>query len=121
MSNHSHCWQNYNVPMDCSVGFLEGCVDVNGAGMGWSLEQILKSARTHQASDVHLIRDVAPVVRTGGEIRPLAGQPLAPDDLQSLFDSLLNDAQKKLFEKEWHACFSRHLDGIGRFRVSVYL
>jgi twitching motility protein PilT len=89
--------------------------------MSWTLEQILKSAHAHHASDVHLVRGIAPVLRTSGDIRPLSGQPLEPDDLQSLFDSLLNDAQKKLFENDWHVCFSRHVAGIGRFRVSAYL
>ena len=42
------------------------------------------------------------------------------EDLQSLFDTLLNDKQKQLFDSEWQACFSRHLPGIGRFRISVY-
>lgn len=89
--------------------------------MTWTLERILKGARAHHASDVHLVRGVAPALRINGEIRPIEGPPLEAADLQSLFEITLNAAQKTQFEKEWQACFSRHYPGIGRFRVAVYL
>lgn len=89
--------------------------------MTWTLERILKGARAHQASDVHLVRGVAPVFRINGEIRPIEGPPTEAEDLQSIYESALNDAQKQTFEKEWQACFSRHIPNVGRFRVSVYL
>ena len=88
--------------------------------MSRTLEQILKSARAHQASDVHLVRGLAPALRLGGEIRNIEGAPFTQEELQALYDSMLNSEQKKLFEKEWQLCFSRHYEGIGRFRVSVY-
>jgi twitching motility protein PilT len=87
----------------------------------WTLEKILKAARAHRASDVHLVRGIAPALRINGEIRPVEGPPMEPEDLQGLYDSVLNDKQKELFESEWQTCFSRHIPGIGRFRISVYL
>lgn len=87
----------------------------------WTLERILKGARTHHASDVHLVRGIAPALRVNGEIRPIEGPALDAEDLQALFDSLLNDKLKQQFEDEWQACFSRHMPGVGRFRISVYL
>src|SRR5215211_4977294 len=89
--------------------------------MAWTLEKVLKGARSRFASDVHLVRGIAPALRINGEIRTLEGAPLEADDLQQLFDSVLNPAQKELFDREWQICFSRHFEGIGRFRVSVYL
>ena len=88
--------------------------------MGWTLEKILKGARSHYASDVHLVRSIAPALRINGEIRPLEGPPIQVEDLQQLYDTTLNSAQKELFDREWQVCFSRHFEGIGRFRVSVY-
>jgi twitching motility protein PilT len=88
--------------------------------MGWTFEKILKGARGHHASDVHLVRGISPAFRINGEIRPIDGAPLVAEDLQLLFDSILNESQKQLFEKEWQVCFSRHFPNIGRFRVSVY-
>src|SRR5436305_716149 len=88
--------------------------------MSWTLERILKGARAHHASDVHLVRGVAPAFRVNGEIRPIDGPPIEAEDLQKLFETVLNRAQKELFEKDWQVCFSRHFPGIGRFRVSIY-
>ena len=88
--------------------------------MHWTLGKILKGARSHHASDVHLIRGLAPVLRVGGDIRNIEGPPFTQEDLRALYDSMLNSEQKELFEKEWQLCFSRHYEGIGRFRVSVY-
>src|SRR5262245_31202163 len=89
--------------------------------MSWTFERILKGARAHHASDVHLVRGIAPALRINGEIRPIEGPPLEVEDLKALFDSALNDAQKQFYQKEWQVCFSRHFPGVGRFRVSVYL
>jgi twitching motility protein PilT len=91
-----------------------------GARVAWTLERILKGARSHHASDVHLVRGIAPALRINGEIRPIEGPPMEVEDLQSLYESVLSDKQKQLFEAEWQACFSRHVPGIGRFRISVY-
>ncbi|MEX2309347.1 MAG: PilT/PilU family type 4a pilus ATPase [Pirellulales bacterium] len=89
--------------------------------MAWTLEKILKGARAHQASDVHLVRGIAPALRINGEIRPIEGPPLQTEELQQLHDGILNARQKEIFERDWQVCFSRHYEGIGRFRVSVYL
>jgi twitching motility protein PilT len=89
--------------------------------MAWTLEKILKGARAHHASDVHLVRGIAPALRINGEIRPIDGPPIQVEELQRLHESVLNPGQKEIFERDWQVCFSRHFEGIGRFRVSVYL
>jgi twitching motility protein PilT len=89
--------------------------------MGWGLEKILKGARGHSASDVHLVRGLAPVLRINGELRPLEGPPLEKKDLDGLFDAVVNDQQRETFQQEWQLCFSRYFEGIGRFRVTIYL
>ena len=40
--------------------------------MAWTLEWILKGARSHHASDVHLVRGLAPAVRINGQPARLA-------------------------------------------------
>ena len=89
--------------------------------MTWTIEGILKGARQHHASDVHLVRGIAPALRINGEIRLLSGEPLTEPQLQALFDSLVNDRQRRQFEEEWQLCFSKNWEGIGRCRISVYL
>jgi twitching motility protein PilT len=88
--------------------------------MTWTLEKILRGARKFGASDVHLVRGVAPVVRVHGEIQVVQGEPLDEPTLRQLVDETLPAKQRELLEREWEVCFSRHWDGIGRFRTSVY-
>lgn len=89
--------------------------------MTWTFERIMKGARTHSASDVHLVRGVAPIYRVNGEIRPIEGAPLESETLHSFVKVLLNDDQQNEFARKWQACFSRYIDGVGRIRVSVYM
>ncbi len=88
--------------------------------MAWTLENVLTGARKHGASDVHLVRGIAPALRINGEIRAIEGAPLSKEDLEGILDASLNATQKEAFEREWQLCYSRHFESIGRFRVSVY-
>ncbi len=88
--------------------------------MAWTFDKIFKGARKHNASDIHLVRGVAPVLRINGDIRPIEGEPLDEANLLTLFDEIVTDKHRETFDKEWQLCFSRHWPGVGRFRVSVY-
>jgi twitching motility protein PilT len=89
--------------------------------MFWTLDKILKSARKYGASDAHLIRGIAPAYRVNGEIRLAEGEALDEAALRAMIDGLLNEKQREIFAREWQLCFSRHWEGVGRFRASLYL
>jgi twitching motility protein PilT len=84
------------------------------------LDKILKRARKLSASDIHLVRGVAPALRVSGEIRLLDGEPLEEDTLRGMLDELLTDKQREVLDQQWQLCFSRHWPGVGRFRASIY-
>lgn len=88
--------------------------------MMWTLDKILKGARRLNASDVHLVRGVAPLVRITGEIRPLEGAPLDEPTLQTMVDGLIVPKQKEILDQQWQLCFSRFWEEIGRCRISIY-
>jgi twitching motility protein PilT len=88
--------------------------------MVWTFERILKGARKHSASDIHLVRGLAPALRLNGDIRVLEGEPLDEHDLRGLLDSILNEQQRKILEEKWQLCFSRLWPELGRYRASVY-
>ncbi len=88
--------------------------------MFWSFDKILKEARRHSATDIHLIRGLAPALRVKGEIYSLKGAPLEQVNLEAMLNALLTDKQRQILETEWHLCFSRHWPEVGRFRASVY-
>lgn len=88
--------------------------------MAWNLDQIMRASRKHFASDIHLIRGIAPALRVGGDIRLVEGEPLDEETLRSMVNSLLTPRQHEVFEKEWQVCISRHWPEVGRFRASIY-
>jgi twitching motility protein PilT len=88
--------------------------------MAWTLGKILEGARSRKASDIHLIRGIAPVLRVNGEIHISQGKPLDEPTLHELLDKLLLPKQREILDERWQLCFSRHWEGVGRFRASVY-
>jgi twitching motility protein PilT len=88
--------------------------------MSWNLDKIIRSARKLMASDIHLVRGVAPALRITGEIRLLEGEPLEEEMLRGLVDTLLTEKQRQVLDEHRQLCFSRNWPGVGRFRASVY-
>ncbi len=88
--------------------------------MGWTLGKILEGARARGASDIHLIRGVPPVLRINGEIHVSQGKPLDEAALTDLIDKMLLPRQRELLQERLQLSFSRHEEGVGRFRASVY-
>ena len=85
--------------------------------MGWTLEKILRGARKLGASDIHLVRGVAPVARIHGEIQFIHGEPLDEETLRRLLEEIVPPKQRAIFEEQWKLCFSRHFEGVGRCRT----
>ncbi|HET6247474.1 MAG TPA: PilT/PilU family type 4a pilus ATPase [Tepidisphaeraceae bacterium] len=88
--------------------------------MAASLDQILRASREQFASDIHLVRGIAPAFRVNGDIRIAKGEALDEPQLRALVDQLLTEKQQKTFADELQLCFSRHWPGLGRFRASLY-
>jgi twitching motility protein PilT len=84
------------------------------------IQRILAAARRENASDIHIVAGLPPLFRIGGEIVLTDMPPLDREDTKRLSYSLLNEEQKKVFERDWKLCCSIFDDNLGRFRVSVY-
>lgn len=84
------------------------------------MARILRLARRSHASDVHIVAGLPPTFRVNGEIILANAAPLSREDTQRLVFGMLNDEQRKTFEREWELCCSVCDDDYGRWRVSVY-
>jgi twitching motility protein PilT len=84
------------------------------------IQRILSAARRENASDVHIVAGLPPLFRIAGEIVLADMPPLAREDTKRLCYGLLNEEQKKVFERDWQLCCSVYDEKLGRFRVSVY-
>jgi len=84
------------------------------------MQRILAVARRESASDIHIVAGLPPLFRISGEII-LADMPaLTGEDTARLCMGLLNDEQRKVFERDWQLCCSVSDEQFGRFRVSIY-
>jgi twitching motility protein PilT len=84
------------------------------------MKQILDLARRSQASDIHIVANQPPLFRIAGEIVMANTPPLSREDTCRLSMGLLNEEQKKAFERDWQLCCSLYDENLGRFRVSIY-
>ena len=84
------------------------------------MQRILTLARRENASDIHIVAGLPPMFRINGEIVLADRPPLSREDTAHLCLELLNEEQKKTFERDWQLCCSLYEPNLGRFRVSIY-
>lgn len=84
------------------------------------MQRVLALARRENASDIHIVADLPPMFRINGEIILADRPPLTRQDTARMCLGLLNEEQKKVFERDWQICCSIYEPKLGRFRVSIY-
>ncbi len=84
------------------------------------LDQLLLAATKHDASDLHLVAGVPPAFRVNGEVLLADGDALRSEELERITDTLLNEAQKQQFARDWELCVSLHHPAAGRVRLTFY-
>ncbi|MBI5343276.1 MAG: Flp pilus assembly complex ATPase component TadA, partial [Deltaproteobacteria bacterium] len=86
------------------------------------LNEILKSAIRHGASDVHLKAGLLPILRINGKLMPLkAEEALRPEELVVMSSSILGEEQQRRFERTHEMDCAYSVSGLGRFRVNVFI
>lgn len=84
------------------------------------LESLLAEAVRLGASDLHLTRNMPPIVRLDGRLTPLNDRELSPDACERLVKGMLSPEQRQRFSEEWELDLSIELPEVGRFRVNVH-
>jgi twitching motility protein PilT len=84
------------------------------------LTDILKTAVSHGASDVHIAPERPPMGRIKGEMVPLDQTPLPADETRRMIFSLLYEEQRAKFEAAQELDTSLNLPGVSRFRLNVH-
>jgi len=85
------------------------------------LDQLLKTMREQNASDLHITTGAPPFFRLNGEMVKLNYHDLAAEETQALVFEILTEKQKKQFIEKWELDCSYALPGVGRFRVNVFM
>ncbi|CAN5907210.1 MAG: type IV pilus twitching motility protein PilT [Gemmatimonadota bacterium] len=86
----------------------------------FSLRAALESVVRRGASDLHLKAGRPPMLRIDGELRPMELPPLRHEDLKRAAEQILTPRQREHFERQKELDFSVGVQGLGRFRVTVF-
>ena len=84
------------------------------------ITELLAFSVKHKASDLHLSAGVPPMIRVDGEVRKLNVPPLDHKEVHGLIYDIMNDKQRKDYEKDLESDFSFEVPGVARFRVNAF-
>jgi twitching motility protein PilT len=85
------------------------------------IDELLRLTKQHNASDLHLTSGSAPYLRVRGEMAKLNYRQVAPEVCQSLIFEILTEKQRQEFIESHDLDLSYTLEGVGRFRVNVFM
>lgn len=84
------------------------------------IDDLLGLAEKKNASDLHLIVGMTPLLRIDGELLPEAGYSiLTPSDIEDLFKQIANPHLEDIFRREFEVDFAYGLPGGGRGRCNA--
>lgn len=86
------------------------------------ITELLKTAVSMGASDVHIKVGSPPVIRINGALSPLQGAPrLTHEDAIKIAFSVMTPAQREIFKKKNDIDFAYGVSGLGRFRCNAFV
>jgi twitching motility protein PilU len=85
------------------------------------LQSLLKAMLAKRASDLFLSNDFPPSMKIDGKMTAVAPQKLTPVHTKALAYAIMNDKQRAEFEVEKECNFAISPEGIGRFRVNIFV
>lgn len=74
----------------------------------------------HDASDLYLTVDSAPMYRINGTVRPAGNRNLQPADTEMLANSIMSDKQQKEFQAQNEQNLALYYPNLGRFRANIF-
>ena len=86
-----------------------------------TMQDLLRLMLQHSASDLFISDDYPPAMKVHGKLTPVGQTKLNGVATKALAYCLMNDRQRAEFEQEWELNFAINPEGIGRFRVNVFV
>ena len=85
------------------------------------MQTLLKKLVAKNGSDLFITAGLPPAIKIDGDIHRAAEQRLTPEQSAALIRAIMNDKQTKEFDATQECNFAINPQGIGRFRVSVFV
>lgn len=86
-----------------------------------AIDELFKIMVEQGASDLHITSGAPPYLRLHGGLVPMNYKDLTNQDVQGLIFEILTEKQKKSFVEKWELDLAYTIEGIGRFRVNVFM
>ena len=85
------------------------------------IDDLLRVASSHGASDLHLKVGAFPVMRIGGELHPISDAPrLKQEDALDMAFAMMSNRQKQRFKEASEVDIGYSVSGLGRFRANIF-
>ncbi len=84
------------------------------------ISEVLTFSTEQGASDIHISSGEPPVIRVHGDIQKIDMPSLTKENVHIMLYDILNDNQRKNFEKNKEIDFALDLKGIARYRVNAF-
>jgi twitching motility protein PilT len=86
------------------------------------INELLKTAHSMGASDIHLKVGSTPIVRINGELSPLAEENrLSQEDTLKVAYAVMSPGQREIFKKKNDIDLAYSVPGLGRFRCNIFI
>lgn len=85
------------------------------------IDELFKLMVEKGASDLHVVSGAPPYLRLHGDMVKLDQPMLTAEDAQLMIFEILTEKQKKEFVTNWELDCAYTIEGLGRFRVNVFM
>ena len=85
-----------------------------------NLVELVNLGSEMKASDIHLTVGIPPTYRVNGDLAPIEGTKLTPDETKALVIEAMNKRQFEVLEEKGEIDFSYSSPGYARYRVNAY-
>ncbi|HEX9423980.1 MAG TPA: hypothetical protein VF899_12120, partial [Pyrinomonadaceae bacterium] len=89
--------------------------------MSVKIDDLLRVASSHGASDLHVKVGSFPVMRIAGELHPIADAPrMKPEDTLDMAFAMMTNRQKQRFKEVSEVDIGYGVKELGRFRANIF-
>ena len=85
------------------------------------IDDLLRFMVEREASDLHLKPMRPPLVRINGKLLPLKWEPLKPEKIAQMLETIVPERLKPQMDQQLAVDFGHSVPGLSRFRASVFL
>ncbi len=86
-----------------------------------TVKELLQIAVEKEASDLHLVADMPPILRVDGELVEIEGyNPISPEELHEMIFAMLDPRAQEVLNRERELDISYEIRGVSRFRVNIH-